>query len=258
MKIEFPTSLSLSSKLKILILSIAISFLFIGCSKIYIHKTLENFGLNGSAIMRKHFSCIIPDDTGLKDGWKKTDNYISNGVIFSYNVPYLAIYSFSINTRSSENHLCTTESMLPLFGKKTIFTHKVGDKERDLQRLEAIKNKDEKYLKERFLKDRYWNVKGIVSAKFSNINHYSAIEIMTETKHNNRVHYEKKYYIYAYTRNEKLKEYEITISATIDKSQENYIQPSVEYSFEDMLNRSKTSLDSLKLIDEDIGVLCGS
>lgn len=232
--------------------------MFIGCSKIYIHKTLENFGLNGSTIMRKHFSCIIPDDTGLKGGWKKTDNYISNGVTFSYYVQNLGIYSFRINTRSSENHICSTESMLPLFGKKTIYTRKVGDKERDLQRLEAVKNQDEKYLKERFLKDRYWNIKGIVSAKFSNINHYTAIEIMTETKDNNRVHYEKIYYIYTYTRNEKLKEYEIIISATIDKSQENYIQQSVEYSFEDMLNRSKTSLDSLKLIDEDIGVLCGS
>lgn len=246
--------------MKKLVFVIVLSLSFIGCTERYIYENLESFNLNGSTIIREQFSFIIPDDTGLKNGWRKQYNIPKDNIVsFSYNKPFFETYFFRIHSRSAENCSYTTQSMLPIFGKKTSYTFYAGLNERDLKRLEAIKNKNEEYLKLDFLEDYYWNKDGIISAKFSNVNQYSAIEIMTEKEYKDKIKYQKIYYIYTYTETGKLKEYKITISANINKLKEKHIQTSVEYSFEDMIRRSQRTLDSLKLTNEDLArtAYCG-
>lgn len=237
--------------MKKLIFIIGLSFLFIGCSKRYIYEVLEDYNLNGSTIIREQFSFIIPDDTGLKGGWKKRWNGNNPEIIkLQHNIGrYDEKYSLRIVSRSSENYSYKgthNSSPFGFGGSKISYEVKGGTKEIDLQRLEAIKNKDEEYLRVNFLEGGYWKAHGIVSVNFSNVNQYPAIEVMSKKEiTKNETKYTKTYYIYTYTKTEKLKEYRMEISANIDKSEE-------KYSFEDMLKRSQRSLDSLKLTDEDI------
>lgn len=117
--------------------------------------------------------------------------------------------------------------------------------------IEAIKNKDEQYLKEEYLDWITWKNRGIISTKYSNVNKYPAIEIDMYKKYMEMDKYSKEYWLYSYSKTGKLKVYAITISVDIDKPNADDPELLVEYSFEDMLKRSQRSLDSFVASDED-------
>ena len=142
-------------------------------------------------------------------------------------------YSLKIQTYSGENE-------------------RKGDKKFQYysKEIEAIKNKDERYLLEIKNHPSYAN-DGIVSMKYGNVNKYPAIEIDMYKKYMNTDKYSKQYWLYSYSKTGKLKVYTITISVDIDKPNADDTQLFVEYSFEDMLKRSQRSLDSFVASDED-------
>jgi hypothetical protein len=65
--------------------------------------------------------------------------------------------------------------------------------------------------------------------------------------------YKKTYYVYTYSKTGKLKQYMISISASFDKPYPDDPKLTVNYSFQDMLQRAKRSLDSFTPSDEDFG-----
>ena len=106
-------------------------------------------------------------------------------------------------------------------------------------------------MESRYLNNKYWEKRGIVSARYGNVNKYPAIELTTKTKYRDTDKYSKIYKLYSYSKTGKLKAYVITISVDIDKPNADDPELLVHYSFEDMLKRSQRSLDSFIASDED-------
>ena len=229
--------------MKRIILIFGIVFLFIGCAPRVSH-TFEKIDPNNPIIKHNHFTMIAPEETPVKWEWIRT-NYYDNDVIISHYLKHFdknrkptggiwKDYHLEIQTYSGENE-------------------RKGDKKFQYysKEIEAIKNKDEQYLKQEYLEWITWQNRGIVSMKYGNVNKYPAIEIDMYKKYMNTDKYSKQYWLYSYSKTGKLKVYTITISVDIDKPNADDPQLLVEYSFEDMLKRSQRSLDSFVASDED-------
>lgn len=239
--------------MKNLILISLLTILFLGCSQkvTYVNAIVDD---NNPIIKRKHYSLIVPDGTPVKWEWIRTIFGNVNVVIhhtlnhFDKNKKSTGSiwksYSLEIQTRSGENY--TFKDSL-IFGK----TITAGYKEQILVEKEAMEKRNKEYLENRYLNNEYWKKKGIVSAKYSNVNKYLAIEITTKTKYMDVDKYLREYKLYSYSKTGKLKYYEIIISVDIDKANIDDPELLVEYSFEDMLKRSQRSLDSFVASDED-------
>lgn len=223
---------------------VLISILFLGCSSVKPDMEFYSIDIESSnkTAYFKHFNILAPiiKDENEAKKW----NFLASDNIYSFNmglnkyndkknVRWLK-YSLEIQTYSGENE-------------------KKGDKKFQYysKEIEAIKNKDEKYLKEEYLEWTTWQNRGIISAKYSNVNKYPAIQIDMYKKYMNTDKYSKQYWLYSYSKTGKLKVYVITISVDIDKPNADDPQLLVEYSFEDMLKRSQRSLDSFVASDED-------
>ena len=223
--------------MKRIILIFGIVFLFIGCAPRVSH-TFEKIDSNNPIIRHNHFTIMQP--TLIKDEkWTRMNYYdnlvsIYTGLDHKKDKSVWINYSLEIQTYSGENE-------------------KKGDKKFQYysKEIEAIKHKDEKYLKEEYLQWITWQNKGIISAKYSNVNKYPAIQIDMYKKYMSTDKYSKQYWLYSYSKTGKLKVYTITISVDIDKPNADDPQLLVEYSFEDMLKRSQRSLDSFVASDED-------
>ena len=228
--------------MKRIILIFGIVFLFIGFAPRVSH-TFEKIDPNNPIIKHNHFTMIAPEETPVKWEWIRTIFGNSNVIIdhtlnhFDKNRKFTGSvwksYGLEIQTYSGENE------------KKGDNTLQYYSKE-----IEAIKNKDERYLLEIKNHPSYAN-DGIVSMKYGNVNKYPAIQIDMYKKYMSTDKYSKQYWLYSYSKTGKLKVYTITISVDIDKPNADDPQLLVEYSFEDMLKRSQRSLDSFVASDED-------
>jgi hypothetical protein len=223
--------------MKRVVLIFGIVFLFMGCAPRVSH-TFEKIDPNNPIIKHNHFTIMQP--TPIKDEKWTRMNYYNNlvsiytGLDHKKDKSVWINYSLKIQTYSGENE-------------------RKGDKKFQYysKEIEAIKNKDEQYLKQEYLEWITWQNRGIISAKYSNVNKYPAIEIDMYKKYMNTDKYSKQYWLYSYSKTGKLKVYVITISVDIDKPNADDPQLLVEYSFEDMLKRSQRSLDSFVASDED-------
>ena len=223
--------------MKRVVLIFGIIFLFMGCAPRVSH-TFEKIDPNNPIIKHNHFTIMQP--TPIKDEKWTRMNYYDNlvsiyiGLDHKKDKSVWINYSFKIQTYSGENE-------------------RKGDKKFQYysKEIEAIKNKDEQYLKQEYLEWITWQNRGIVSMKYGNVNKYPAIEIDMYKKYMNTDKYSKQYWLYSYSKTGKLKVYTITISVDIDKPNADDTQLLVEYSFEDMLKRSQRSLDSFVASDED-------
>jgi hypothetical protein len=223
--------------MKRVVLIFGIVFLFMGCAPRVSH-TFEKIDPNNPIIKHNHFTIMQP--TPIKDEkWTRMNYYdnlvsIYTGLDHKKDKSVWINYSLKIQTYSGENE-------------------RKGDKKFQYysKEIEAIKNKDEQYLKQEYLEWITWQNRGIISAKYSNVNKYPAIEIDMYKKYMNTDKYSKQYWLYSYSKTGKLKVYVITISVDIDKPNADDPQLLVEYSFEDMLKRSQRSLDSFVASDED-------
>lgn len=222
--------------MKRVVLIFGIIFLFMGCAPRVSH-TFEKIDPNNPIIKHNHFTIMQP--TPIKDEkWTRMNYYdnlvsIYTGLDHKKDKSVWINYSLKIQTYSGENE-------------------RKGDKKFQYysKEIEAIKNKDERYLLEIKNHPSYAN-DGIVSMKYGNVNKYPAIEIDMYKKYMNTDKYSKQYWLYSYSKTGKLKVYTITISVDIDKPNADDPQLLVEYSFEDMLKRSQRSLDSFVASDED-------
>ena len=222
--------------MKRVVLIFGIIFLFMGCAPRVSH-TFEKIDPNNPIIKHNHFTIMQP--TPIKDEKWTRMNYYDNlvsiyiGLDHKKDKSVWINYSLKIQTYSGENE-------------------RKGDKKFQYysKEIEAIKNKDERYLLEIKNHPSYAN-DGIVSMKYGNVNKYPAIEIDMYKKYMNTDKYSKQYWLYSYSKTGKLKVYTITISVDIDKPNADDPQLLVEYSFEDMLKRSQRSLDSFVASDED-------
>ena len=222
--------------MKRVVLIFGIIFLFMGCAPRVSH-TFEKIDPNNPIIKHNHFTIMQP--TPIKDEKWTRMNYYDNlvsiyiGLDHKKDKSVWINYSLKIQTYSGENE-------------------RKGDKKFQYysKEIEAIKNKDERYLLEIKNHPSYAN-DGIVSMKYGNVNKYPAIEIDMYKKYMNTDKYSKQYWLYSYSKTGKLKVYTITISVDIDKPNADDTQLLVEYSFEDMLKRSQRSLDSFVASDED-------
>jgi len=222
--------------MKRVVLIFGIIFLFMGCAPRVSH-TFEKIDPNNPIIKHNHFTIMQP--TPIKDEkWTRMNYYdnlvsIYTGLDHKKDKSVWINYSLKIQTYSGENE-------------------RKGDKKFQYysKEIEAIKNKDERYLLEIKNHPSYAN-DGIVSMKYGNVNKYPAIEIDMYKKYMNTDKYSKQYWLYSYSKTGKLKVYTITISVDIDKPNADDTQLLVEYSFEDMLKRSQRSLDSFVASDED-------
>lgn len=223
--------------MKRVVLIFGIIFLFMGCAPRVSH-TFEKIDPNNPIIKHNHFTIMQP--TPIKDEkWTRMNYYdnlvsIYTGLDHKKDKSVWINYSLKIQTYSGENE-------------------RKGDKKFQYysKEIEAIKNKDEQYLKQEYLEWITWQNRGIVSMKYGNVNKYPAIEIDMYKKYMNTDKYSKQYWLYSYSKTGKLKVYTITISVDIDKPNADDTQLLVEYSFEDMLKRSQRSLDSFVASDED-------
>lgn len=223
--------------MKRVVLIFGIIFLFMGCAPRVSH-TFEKIDPNNPIIKHNHFTIMQP--TPIKDEkWTRMNYYdnlvsIYTGLDHKKDKSVWINYSLKIQTYSGENE-------------------RKGDKKFQYysKEIEAIKNKDEQYLKQEYLEWITWQNRGIVSMKYGNVNKYPAIEIDMYKKYMNTDKYSKQYWLYSYSKTGKLKVYTITISVDIDKPNADDPQLLVEYSFEDMLKRSQRSLDSFVASDED-------
>jgi len=223
--------------MKRVVLIFGIIFLFMGCAPRVSH-TFEKIDPNNPIIKHNHFTIMQP--TPIKDEKWTRMNYYDNlvsiyiGLDHKKDKSVWINYSLKIQTYSGENE-------------------RKGDKKFQYysKEIEAIKNKDEQYLKQEYLEWITWQNRGIVSMKYGNVNKYPAIEIDMYKKYMNTDKYSKQYWLYSYSKTGKLKVYTITISVDIDKPNADDTQLLVEYSFEDMLKRSQRSLDSFVASDED-------
>lgn len=223
--------------MKRVVLIFGIIFLFMGCAPRVSH-TFEKIDPNNPIIKHNHFTIMQP--TPIKDEKWTRMNYYDNlvsiyiGLDHKKDKSVWINYSLKIQTYSGENE-------------------RKGDKKFQYysKEIEAIKNKDEQYLKQEYLEWITWQNRGIVSMKYGNVNKYPAIEIDMYKKYMNTDKYSKQYWLYSYSKTGKLKVYTITISVDIDKPNADDPQLLVEYSFEDMLKRSQRSLDSFVASDED-------
>lgn len=228
--------------MKNVVLIFLLNVLFLGCSQkvTYVNEIVDE---NNPIIKMKHYSVIVPNGTPVKWEWIRTIFGNSN-VIIDHTLNHFdknrkstgsvwKSYGLEIQTYSEENE------------KKGDNTLQYYSKE-----IEAIKNKDERYLLEIKNHPSYAN-DGIVSMKYGNVNKYPAIQIDMYKKYMSTDKYSKQYWLYSYSKTGKLKVYTITISVDIDKPNADDPQLLVEYSFEDMLKRSQRSLDSFVASDED-------
>lgn len=228
--------------MKNVVLIFLLNVLFLGCSQkvTYVNEIVDE---NNPIIKMKHYSVIVPNGTPVKWEWIRTIFGNSN-VIIDHTLNHFdknrkstgsvwKSYGLEIQTYSGENE------------KKGDNTLQYYSKE-----IEAIKNKDERYLLEIKNHPSYAN-DGIVSMKYGNVNKYPAIQIDMYKKYMSTDKYSKQYWLYSYSKTGKLKVYVITISVDIDKPNADNPQLLVEYSFEDMLKRSQRSLDSFVASDED-------
>lgn len=214
-----------------------IVILFLGCMARVSH-TFEKIDPNNSVVKHKHFTVMQP--TPIKnEKWTRMDYYdnqvsIYMGLKHKKNRSVWIDYGLEIRTYSAENE-------------------KGRDKKLQyyLKALEAIKNRDEQYLKEEYLDWITWKKRGIISAKYENVNKYPAIVADTHTKYRDTDKYSREYFFLTYSKTGKLKAYIITISVDIDKADADDPELLVHYSFEDMLKRSQRSLDSFVASDED-------
>ncbi len=233
--------------MKRIVLIFGIVFLFVGCAPRVSH-TFEKIDANNPIVKHEHFTIMQP--TPIKDEkWTRINYYdnlvsIYTGLDHKKDRSVWINYSLEIQTRSGENY--TFKDSL-IFGK----TITAGYKEQILVEKEAMEKRNKEYLENRYLNNEYWKKKGIVSAKYSNVNKYLAIEITTKTKYMDVDKYLREYKLYSYSKTGKLKYYEIIISVDIDKANIDDPELLVEYSFEDMLKRSQRSLDSFVASDED-------
>lgn len=223
---------------------ILIPILFLGCIGVKPDMEFYSIDIESSNKMLyfKHFSILAPiiKDESEASKW----HFIASENIHSFNmglnknnnqkdVRWLK-YHLEIRTYSAENE-------------------KGRDKKLQyyLKALEAIKNRDEQYLKEEYLDWITWKKRGIISAKYENVNKYPAIVADTHTKYRDTDKYSREYFFLTYSKTGKLKAYIITISVDIDKADADDPELLVHYSFEDMLKRSQRSLDSFVASDED-------
>lgn len=214
-----------------------IVILFLGCMARVSH-TFEKIDPNNPVVKHKHFTVMQP--TPIKnEKWTRMDYYdnqvsIYMGLKHKKNRSVWIDYGLEIRTYSAENE-------------------KGRDKKLQyyLKALEAIKNRDEQYLKEEYLDWITWKKRGIISAKYENVNKYPAIVADTHTKYRDTDKYSREYFFLTYSKTGKLKAYIITISVDIDKADADDPELLVHYSFEDMLKRSQRSLDSFVASDED-------
>jgi hypothetical protein len=233
---------------------VLISILFLGCSNVKPDMEFYSIDIESSnkTAYFKHFNILAPiiKDENEAKKW----HFLASNNIYSFNmglnkhndkknVRWLK-YSLEIQTYSGENY--TFKDSL-IFGK----TITAGYKEQILVEKEAMEKRNKEYLENRYLNNEYWKKKGIISAKYSNVNKYLAIEITTKTKYMDVDKYLREYKLYSYSKTGKLKYYEIIISVDIDKANTDDPELLVEYSFEDMLKRSQRSLDSFVASDED-------
>ena len=214
-----------------------IAILFLGCMARVSH-TFEKIDPNNPVVKHKHFMVMQP--TPIKDEkWTRMDYYdnlvsIYTGLNHKKDGSVWIDYGLEIRTYSGENE-------------------KGRDKKLQyyLKALEAIKNRDEQYLKEEYLEWTTWKKRGIISARYGNVNKYPAIVADTHTKYRDTDKYSREYFFLTYSKTKKLKAYVITISVDIDKPNADDPELLVHYSFEDMLKRSQRSLDSFIASDED-------
>ncbi|MDY0365985.1 MAG: hypothetical protein RBQ81_09020 [Arcobacteraceae bacterium] len=213
-----------------------------------VSHTFEKIDPNNPVVKHKHFTVMQP--TPIKnEKWTRMDYYdnqvsIYMGLKHKKNRSVWIDYGLEIRTYSGENY--TFKDGL-VFGKTII----AGYNEQVLTEKEAMKKEDKGYLEARYLNNKYWEKRGIVSARYGNVNKYPAIELVTKTKYRDIDKYSKIYKLYSYSKTGKLKAYEITISVDIDKPNADDPELLVHYSFEDMLKRSQRSLDSFVASDED-------
>lgn len=217
--------------------------LFIGCGQRVSH-TFEKIDPNDPIIKHKHFTMNVPNETPVKWDWIRT-NYYDNDVIISHYLQHFDKNRKSTGSIWKDYHL--------EIGTYSAENRKKGDKtfEYYTKELQAIKNKDEQYLKDNYLNHPSYANDGITSIKYGNVNKYPAIVIDMYKKYMNTDKYSREYSFLSYSKTGKLKAYIITISTDIDKPNADDPELLVEYSFEDMLKRSQRSLDSFTPTDED-------
>lgn len=218
--------------------------MFLGCSGIEPSPSFYNISINSSnkRAYFKHYSILPPEiKQNELDQWKFIRSQTTDAFTFHLKrmhdgVMWLS-YGVEITPRNAENY----KVRLGLFDKERT----LGFHDTALKTIEAIKNKDQEYLK------KYANTEGFKSARYTTVNHYPAIEMEMYTKYREWNEYEKKYYLYSYTKTGKLKQYQIKIYAHLANPDNASLKD--QYSFQDMLQRAKRSLDSFTPSDEDFG-----
>lgn len=217
---------------------------FIGCSGVEPSPSFYNISIESTNKIGyfKHYSILPPEIKQNEfDQWKFIRSQTTDAFTFHQKrkndgVLWLS-YGLEITPRNAENY----KVRLGLFDKERT----LGFHETALKTMEAIKNKNQEYLK------KYTTKEGFKSARYTTVNHYPAIEVETLTKYREWNEYEKIYYLYSYTKSGKLKQYQIKIYAHL--ANPDIVNLKNQYSFEDMLQRAQRSLDSFSPSDEDFG-----
>lgn len=220
--------------------------MFNGCARPEVSHNYTSVNSKDPWIRHKHFTIIAPQMNPWET-WEILGYYGNNITIYSgvahKNRSIWINYSIQVVPRNAENY----KMRLGLFDKERT----MGFHEAALKTVDAINNKDQEYLK------KYVNKEGFKSARYTTVNHYPAIEVETYKTSSKAVDikekHEKIYYIYTYSKTGKLKQYIVTISADIDEPYPDDPKLTVNYSFEDMLQRAQQSLDSFTPSDEDFG-----
>lgn len=225
------------------IFSLLVPLLFQGCAQPEVSHRFSQVDPNDPWIRHKHFTIMVPQ-MNTWETWEILGYYSNNISVYSgithKNRSVWIDYGLQVIPRNAENY----KVRLGLFDKERIH----GFHETALKTVEAMQKQDQEYLK------KYASTEGFVSAHYTTVNHYPAIEVETHKKSGKFGQYDdykKTYYIYTYSKTGKLKQYMISISASFDKPYSDDPQLSVNYSFEDMLRRAQRSLDSFTPSDED-------
>lgn len=220
--------------------------MFQGCARPEVSHTYTSVNPKDPWIRHKHFTIIAPQMNTLET-WEVLGYYSNNITIYSgvahKNRSIWIEYSIQVIPRNAENY----KVRLGLFDKERT----LGFHETALKTIEAINKNDQEYLK------KYATTEGFKSARYTTVNHYPAIEVETYKTSSKVVDIKEKYkniyYIYSYSKTGKLKQYMLAISADIDEPYSDDPKLTVNYSFEDMLQRAQRSLDSFTPSDEDFG-----
>ena len=202
---------------------------------------------NSPWIKHKHFTIKIPYMNPIEPRWTVLGYYSNNitvytSIVHPSNKTSWIDYGIQIIPRNAENY----KVRLGLFDKERT----MGFHETALKTIEAINEKDQEYLK------KYATTEGFKSARYTTVNHYPAIEVEIHNrsgKDGKYDDYKKTYYVYTHSKTGKLKQYMISISASLDKPYPDDPKLTVNYSFQDMLQRAQRSLDSFTPSDEDFG-----